>query len=178
MGKIVRSKYLKALSIYDWFHSTVVSSKVSSNSWEGLKTSFELIGKWLVWSVGNGHQVKLEMDPWMGVGSCCKLFVCWRNVLLEKGLLVLDDCYLVGGLSVGRKKCLSDEELDLSCDFELEWNYYVSNLRHCFISLTNNSDTLMWLWNRLLGIHLAKLVYESLFDGTTSANPSWLHRLI
>ena len=35
--------------------------------------SFDLIGDFLVWKVGNGESVRIGMDPWVG----CK----WRNML-------------------------------------------------------------------------------------------------
>ena len=42
-GEIVRSKYLKIVSISNWFQSVVVNTKGSSNTWKGLINLFELL---------------------------------------------------------------------------------------------------------------------------------------
>ena len=52
---------------------TVKKKRCMSICWKVVLWSFDLIGNYLIWKVGNGANVRIGMDPWVG----CK----WRHIL-------------------------------------------------------------------------------------------------
>jgi hypothetical protein len=50
----------------DWIRKH--DKKVSNGSiiWKAIIKAFPLIGKWLMWKIGNGVQVSIGKDPWIG----------------------------------------------------------------------------------------------------------------
>ena len=41
--------------------------------WKAVLWSFDLIGNYLIWKVGNGVDVRIVVDPWVGCN--------WRHIL-------------------------------------------------------------------------------------------------
>ena len=66
-------KYIRPLSLLDWIRANGKKKRDISICWKSVLWSFDLIGYFLVWKVGNGESVHIGMDPWVG----CK----WRNLL-------------------------------------------------------------------------------------------------
>ena len=71
--KIVLQKYVHPLSLMDWTKVTVKKKRCMSICWKAVLWSFDLIGNYLTWKVGNGVAVRIGFDPWVG----CK----WRHIL-------------------------------------------------------------------------------------------------
>jgi hypothetical protein len=70
--RVMNSKYFPNLSVVDWFQTPVKSSK-GSIVWKDLVEYFPLVGNWTVWQIGNGRNVRLGEDPWLGVGDNFRL---------------------------------------------------------------------------------------------------------
>ena len=84
--------------------------------------SFDLIGDFLVWKVGNGASVRIGMDPWVG----CK----WRNLLPPH---LIDKLHSVGIFSLK----------DIGCPgvtYLREEGWISSNI----LRLEDNQDILCW----------------------------------
>jgi len=64
--KLVSRKYIKPLSIVEWFSSRDKSCGNASIIWKFVIKSFSLIGDWLVWRVGRGDNIRIGEDPWVG----------------------------------------------------------------------------------------------------------------
>lgn len=64
-GRVLKSKYLPRQSIVEWIRQPHKSSKGSIIS-RALVSSFPLVGPWVVWQVGNGKEIRLGEDPWLG----------------------------------------------------------------------------------------------------------------
>ena len=71
--QIAIQKYISPLSLLDWIHVTVKKKRCMSICWKAVLWSFDLIGNFLIWKVGNGANVRIRVDPWVG----CK----WRHIL-------------------------------------------------------------------------------------------------
>jgi hypothetical protein len=54
--------------------------------WKSMVQYFPLIGNRLVWSVGNGIKVRIEMDPWMGSGVDFKIIEAIVTSLHREGI--------------------------------------------------------------------------------------------
>ena len=64
--QIAIQKYISPLSVLDWIHVTVKKKRCMSICWKAVLWSFDLIGNSLIWKVGNGVNVRIGMDPWVG----------------------------------------------------------------------------------------------------------------
>ena len=71
--QIAIQKYISPLSMLDWICVTVKKKRCMSICWKAVLWSFDLIGNFLIWNVGNGVNVRIGVDPWIG----CK----WRYIL-------------------------------------------------------------------------------------------------
>ena len=54
------------LTLLDWIRVSVKKKRGISIFWKVVLCSFDLIGQFLVWKVGNGAEVRIGMDPWVG----------------------------------------------------------------------------------------------------------------
>jgi hypothetical protein len=57
----------------EWIRNPVKKHKNGSLIWKATISAFPNIGCWLVWKVGNGHNVRVGEDPWVGCGEGYKL---------------------------------------------------------------------------------------------------------
>ena len=67
--KIVLHKYVYPLSLMDWNRVTVKKKRCMSTCWKAVLWSFDLIGNYLSWKVGNGAAIRIGFDPWVGCKS-------------------------------------------------------------------------------------------------------------
>jgi hypothetical protein len=54
-----------------------------------------LIGNRLAWAIGNGKQVRIGVDPWVGLGESYKLLEHLISMLHDNGIFALSDVALV-----------------------------------------------------------------------------------
>ena len=73
MAKIVTQKYIWPLTLLDWIREKDKKKSGISICWKSVFWSFHLIADYLVWKIGNGANVHIGMDPWVG----CK----WHHYL-------------------------------------------------------------------------------------------------
>ena len=94
--KIAFQKYIHPLNILEWIRSPVKKKKNISICRKAVLWAFDIIGNFLVWKIGNGTDVHIGLDPWIGCN--------WRHALpspmLEKlhlaGLYFLSDIGIHG----------------------------------------------------------------------------------
>ena len=60
------TKYLKGLSIEDWFRLERKNTHGDSIVWKGMEKLFPLVGNWTSWKVSNKRMIQIEDDPWIG----------------------------------------------------------------------------------------------------------------
>ena len=81
------------------------------------------IGKGLLWQVGNGAQVRIGLDPIVGLGCSYILFEELRYYLEDYGISTLDQAR---NHSTGH--WFSAVELDLCDEWSKQWNIYIRGL--------------------------------------------------
>ena len=77
------------MSILDWTRVSDKKKKNISICWKAVLWAFDIIGNHLVWKVGNGADIRIGIDPWVG----CK----WRNHLPS---LLIDKFHSAGIFSL------------------------------------------------------------------------------
>ena len=61
--QIVIHKYIRPLTVLDWIRDKDKKKSCISICWKSVLWSFNLIGDFLVWKVGNGADVHIGLDP-------------------------------------------------------------------------------------------------------------------
>ena len=63
---IFLQKYVHPLSLMEWIRVTNKKKRCMSICWKAVLWSFDLIGNYLSWKVGNGADVRIGYDSWVG----------------------------------------------------------------------------------------------------------------
>ena len=128
--QIVVPKYVYPFSLLEWIRSSVKHKRSMSICWKVVLWSFDIIGNNLVSKIGNGVDVHLGMDPWVGYK--------WRHLLPYP---LVDKLHSVGvfslkyigapGLTVLMEQgWLSADHLGLTDQLDVTiWNGYLSTLK-------------------------------------------------
>jgi hypothetical protein len=98
--KAIKKKYLKGSDVVFWLRLENYKFSVASNFWRNFLSTLPLLKKWLVWSVGNGSQVLIGQDPFVGSGPHFKLL----NALIQflKSLQVFSLAHIGHGFVLNR----------------------------------------------------------------------------
>jgi hypothetical protein len=105
-----------------------------------LVEAFPLIGKHLAWNIGNGKQVRLGEDPWVGSGQGHSLPEYLINNLHDRGVYALNDATLPSLDRAGRTKWKSIGFLELDGEEFDRWGEYVASLKSNFILLKEEEE--------------------------------------
>ena len=120
---------------------------MASNIWSGLVASFPCMGKWLAWKIGNGNQVKLSEDQYIGGEGFYKLSPSIILYLNNIGFRYLAHVKIPKSKSIVTHYCLHVEELGLEREIDEERKSVINGLNHCGIILTDMEDEIVWSWN-------------------------------
>ena len=60
-----------------------------SNCWKGLIYAIKVVKEWVAWNPGNGRQIRLGEDPFVGGVDFYKLFEGIVQDLHQKGIIYL-----------------------------------------------------------------------------------------
>ena len=70
--RLFTKKYLRNISVTQWLRKEKVQA-AGSIIWKGLIHFLPWLKKWISWKVGDGSQVILGKDPFIGCGEVYKL---------------------------------------------------------------------------------------------------------
>lgn len=139
-GRVLASKYFPGKNVLDWIKSSRKSSQNGLICWKSLVEAFPLIGKHLAWNIGNGKQVRLGEDPWVGSGQGHSLPEYLINNLHDRGVYALNDATLPSLDRAGRTKWKSIGFLELDGEEFDRWGEYVASLKSNFILLKEEEE--------------------------------------
>jgi hypothetical protein len=71
-SRVLHSKYFANLSIVEWFHLPCETLQGFYHV-EILSGSLSISGKMDCWKIGNGRNIRLGEDPWLGAGDNFRL---------------------------------------------------------------------------------------------------------
>lgn len=124
--------------------------------------SFPLVGRWTVWRIGNGREVRLGEDLWIGVGEGYQHSDVLFSVLHDQGMFFLSDAQSNNPYGVGANKWKSNDDLGISNVLVEEWKRFFSSLCENFMKFSvDHLDTLAWSKNQSFGCFTTKLGYTA-----------------
>jgi len=162
-----------------WLRYGLYKFYVLSNFWRNLLDSLALLTNWFAWSVGNGAQVLLGQDPFVGCGSSYKLSYALIHHLKSLKVLYLAHIGSSSALNTSSSHdWLTTEYLRIEGDLALEWNEYFMMLRSSRVACSTEEDSLVWTWNQSNGTISVKLVYDALVTQNLLVDHVWWHKAI
>ena len=119
------------------------------------------IGKGTIWQVGNGSDIRLGVDPIVGLSNSFILPDDLRAYLEDYGINILAKARNKSPFAAGY--WFTVEELDLGGDWKYLWNKYIRGLEYNRIRLSDLYDTLLWSHSNYVGMISAAKGYECIF---------------
>ena len=87
--QLLSVKYMKKLPFHAWLREKCFFIQNASIIWKGFLKKFPWIGKGILWQVGNGSDIRLGMDPIVGLGNSFILPEDLRSYLEDYGISTL-----------------------------------------------------------------------------------------
>ena len=142
---VIKRKYIDQGSVLDWIRSPVKSSKKASIVWKAVVASVQTIERGLAWHVGDGTQVRLGCDPWVGCSDNFSLSPGLVEYINERRSFSLNHVANPRTTTLVKQGWLSRFELQLEDKWLEEWNRYVSALTFSSVRISDSSDELRWV---------------------------------
>ena len=136
--------------------------------WNGFIWALSWITRCLGWKIGNGKHIKIGLDPIAGVTSDYTLPEGLRLYLEDYGIVSLSDALNRGVACTSLDYWISADDLKLVGDLKESWSNYIKGLMHGGICISNNPDTLVWLYNKSLGSVKANPMYDFIANTNVS----------
>ena len=146
------------MSLQSWFRLKKFRHWNASLIWKGFIKTLPWIGKGLLWQVGNGTEVRVGVDPIVGLGCSYILPDELRYYLEDYGICTLDQAR-----NHTTRFWFSAEELDLCEEWSNPWKLYIRGLEFNRIRLKEETDSLLWSFSYYVGPISAAKGYGSLF---------------
>jgi len=169
---VIKRKYIDPLTTLDWIRMPHKSSKNSSVVWKAVVVSVNIIEKGLAWLVGDGTQVRLGQDPWIGCPEGFTLSQGLVTDLKDRGLFTLNQVVDPGASSIWNQGWLQGRDLNLVDDRLEEWGRYIRDLLNSSVRLSDSPDELKWVFAQN-GVYSPKAGYKWMMSQKGLENPDW-----
>ena len=143
-----------------WLRQQSFKVQGTSHMWNGFIRAMSWITRCLGRKIGNGKHIKIGLDPIAGVSSDYTLPEDLRLYLEDYGIVTLSDALNRGVACTSSDYWISADDLELAGQWEDAWSNYIKGLMHGGIHISNNSDTLVWMYNKTSGMIKANLMYD------------------
>eukprot|EP00253_Pinus_taeda_P010347 PITA_10347 len=170
--RVIKRKYIDPMPLEDWIRSQDKRSKHSSVIWKATVEAFFVIEKGLAWKVGDGKNVRIGRDPWVGCNQSYALSPGILRHLDSKGLYTLNQVEKVGLSTFWGQAWKSATELGLAFRWHNEWASFIEELHRSNVRIKSDSDVLLWAHGKT-GHYSPKEGYAYLMDQKGWAAPEW-----
>ena len=168
---LMKRKYISQDSVLDWVRHPVKSSSNASSVWKAVVASVQLIERGLAWQVGDGSQVRVGCDPWVG---CPPNYALSRELvayLNSEGYFYLSQVADPRSTTFVKQGWMSGLDLQLDNRWLEEWNQYVADLSLSSVRISDSVDTLRWV-HAQTGSYTPKFGYKWIMLQQGWGNPA------
>eukprot|EP00253_Pinus_taeda_P016622 PITA_16622 len=170
--RVIRRKYIDPCPLEEWIRSQEKKSKQSSIIWKATIEGFSVIEQGLAWKVGDGRNVKIGRDPWVGCNESFSLSPGMLAQLDSRGIFTLNQVEKVGQSTIWGQAWKSAEDLGLNIRWHQEWSLFVNELHRSHVRLNNEQDNLIWAHGKTGG-YSPKEGYNYLMEKKGWHAPEW-----
>lgn len=146
--------------------------------WKALMTSYPHIFNWLAWKVGDGRQVILGKDPFIGGDKVYKFSSELRQALAVREFTYLHDVKNNLYSQLHQNFWMTTTGLGIRDALTEEWSYYIKELNLNKVRLNNYSDSLVWSWELFARKIKAISTYDEIVDSKMEPIDRWWYRYI
>eukprot|EP00253_Pinus_taeda_P034856 PITA_34856 len=142
--RVVKRKYIDPKPMEEWICKHNKKGRNVSVIWKATTEAFKVIEQGLAWQVGNGENVRIGRDPWVG---CNELFALSPGLLrhLEfKGIVHLSQVEKIGQSTIWGQSWKSGADLEISPLWWNEWQTYIQELERSNVRIRDRLDQLVW----------------------------------
>eukprot|EP00253_Pinus_taeda_P014363 PITA_14363 len=133
---------------------------------------FSVIEQGLAWKVGDGKNVQIGRDPWVGCNESFSLSPGLLRHLESKGIFTLNQVEKVGQSNIWGQAWKSAEDLGLNIRWHNEWSSYINELHRSHVRINNEQDNLIWAHGKTGG-YTPKEGYSFLMEKKGWSVPEW-----
>lgn len=171
-SRIIHSKYLKN-DVNSWMRNPILKSWNFSPIWRGFMKVFHWIKCDLAWHVGCGSQIKVGVDPIIGLEHDYLLPTIIPQYLDIIGLSTLDKIHHQNNGRANSQKWFTAQDLGISGYLARIWENYTNKLNSAGVHLSNSVDKLVWAGNTGNGSVTAKSAYKRIIQQKYIFPPDW-----
>lgn len=139
--------------------------------------AFKVIEQSLASQVGNGENLRIGKDPWVGCNEKIALALGLIRHLESKGILFLSQVVKIGSSTICGQAWKTGEELDLRPFWWNEWKDFTQELSRSNVRLKGRQDQLVWPHVES-GSYSPKFGYEFLMSKKGCRDPEWWAKLL
>jgi len=136
--RVVKRKYIDLVPLEAWIMNPAKDKKNVSVIWKATVESFKVIEQGLAWKIGNGNNVKIGKDPWVGCNENYALPTGLVHHLENKGILFLSQVDKLGYSTIWGQAWKNEEDLELEQRWRNEWRTYIHELSRSNVRLNNS----------------------------------------
>lgn len=140
----MKRKYIDPVPLEDWIRSQNKKIKNISAIWKATVEAFSLIELGLAWKVGDGRQIRIGRDPWVGCNEAFALSPGLLRHLDSKGITSLNQVERVGQSTIWGQAWKNDVKLGINFRWKNEWEVFIKELQRSNVRIKDEPDCLMW----------------------------------
>eukprot|EP00253_Pinus_taeda_P034852 PITA_34852 len=170
--RVVKRKYIDPIPMDEWIWNQNKKAKNSSAIWKATVEAFSVIEQGLAWKVGDGRQIRIGRDPWIGCNEAFALSPGFLRHLDTKCISTLNQVERVGQSTIWGQAWKDDEALGLNARWKNEWEGFIKELQRSNVRIKDEPDCLMWAQSKS-GEYSPKDGYSFLMDKKGWGCPEW-----
>lgn len=160
-SSVIRVKYLKTYNSTQWLRHHHLCLSRASAVWTSIGKSIAYVKKGIKWKIGNGTELLVGVDPFIGDKGIYRLPRDLIAELHNRRLMVLSQ-FFISGRDVPSECWRSAADLNLPLRWHMEWDRYVTKLAFSGIRLGVSPDQLVWDSPGSMGILSVRNAYNTM----------------
>eukprot|EP00253_Pinus_taeda_P030057 PITA_30057 len=170
--KVVKRKYIDPVPLEDWIRNPFKNKQNVSVIWKATVESFKVIEQGLAWKIGNGRNLKIGKDPWIGCNENYALSPGLIRHLEGKSIFTLDQVEKMGQSNMWGQAWKDGGDLELDQRWWNEQHSFTQELFHSNVRLKDSPDMLIWAHGET-GDYSPKDGYKFILSKKGWGEPEW-----